>query len=93
LEGCFPVFERAFRTTGLLHDLVQLERFSLIEPQIIASFGGYSRELRPAEWGSGVGLHGSNLKLLTYALGHVWTAPWQELSDVAAALAGITAGE
>ena len=22
------------------------------------------------------------------ALGHVWTAPWQELSDVAAALVG-----
>ena len=24
----------------------------------------------------------------TSALGHVWTAPWQELSDVAAALVG-----
>jgi hypothetical protein len=23
-----------------------------------------------------------------YALGHVWTAPWQELSDVSAALVG-----
>src|ERR1700745_2613397 len=23
-----------------------------------------------------------------FALGHVWTAPWQELSDVAAALVG-----
>jgi hypothetical protein len=43
---------------ALLHDLVQLEKFSLIEPQIIASFEGSSRELRPAEWVSGVGLHG-----------------------------------
>jgi len=28
------------------------------------------------------------LPLLRSALGHVWTAPWQELSDVAAALVG-----
>src|SRR3981189_1446912 len=27
-------------------------------------------------------------KLLKSALGHVWTAPWQELSDISAALVG-----
>jgi hypothetical protein len=44
--------------------------------------------LRPDKWRSGVSLHGSNPELLMSALGHVWTAPWQELSDVAAALVG-----
>src|SRR5262249_32701346 len=29
-----------------------------------------------------------NVATLMSALGHVWTAPWQELSDVAAALVG-----
>src|SRR5206468_2115079 len=43
----------------------------------------YTRDLRPDKWGSGVSLHGSNPELLMSALGHVWTAPWQELSDVA----------
>ena len=34
-------------------------------------------------------LHGSNFDPLMSALGHVWTAPpWQELSDLAAALVG-----
>jgi hypothetical protein len=33
-------------------------------------------------------LHGNNFEPLMSALGHVWTAPWQELSDVAAALVG-----
>ena len=33
-------------------------------------------------------LHGSNPELLMSALGHVWTAPWQELSDIPAALVG-----
>jgi hypothetical protein len=31
--------------------------------------------------------HG-NIRRRMSALGHVWTAPWQELSDVAAALVG-----
>ena len=30
----------------------------------------------------------SKLRVPTSALGHVWTAPWQELSDVSAALVG-----
>src|SRR6516165_7360506 len=42
----------------------------------------------PGEMGLWVSLHGSNPKSLVSALGHVWTAPWQELSDVAAALVG-----
>src|SRR6516165_9368580 len=32
--------------------------------------------------------HGSNPEPLMSALGHVWTAPWQVLSDAAAALVG-----
>src|SRR5262249_33013017 len=30
----------------------------------------------------------SRHRLMVSALGHVWTAPWQELSDAAAALVG-----
>jgi hypothetical protein len=33
-------------------------------------------------------LHSSDPDPLMSALGHVWTAPWQELSDAAAALVG-----
>ena len=40
------------------------------------------------EWDTGLSLHGSNSEPLMSALGHVWTAPWQELSDVSAALVG-----
>jgi hypothetical protein len=32
--------------------------------------------------------HGGDPKPRMSALGHVWTAPWQELSDVTAALVG-----
>src|SRR6516164_1223866 len=48
----------------------------------------YSRDLRPAKWGSGLSLHSSNLEPRMSALGQKQTAPWQELSDVAAALVG-----
>src|SRR5262249_12679004 len=34
----------------------------------------YTRDLRPAEWGSGVSLHGSNLGSLMSALGHKRTS-------------------
>jgi hypothetical protein len=34
------------------------------------SVGDYSRDLRPAEWGSEGGLHGSNLELFMSAMGH-----------------------
>jgi hypothetical protein len=48
----------------------------------------YSKDLKPAKWGSGLKLHSSNFKRCMSPMGHVWTAPWQELSDLAAALVG-----
>jgi len=41
----------------------------------------------PRDWVRRV-VHHSKIRPLMSALGHVWTAPWQELSDVAAALVG-----
>jgi hypothetical protein len=38
--------------------------------------------------GSGIFLRGNNPEDRMSALGHVWTASWQELSDVSAALVG-----
>jgi len=35
-----------------------------------------------AEWGEKLTLHGSKFEPSMAPRGHVWTAPWQELSDV-----------
>jgi hypothetical protein len=39
--------------------------------------GDYSRDLRPAEWGSVISLHGSNPESLMSALGHKQTWRFQ----------------
>src|SRR5262249_16973948 len=82
----------ALRLRALVGSLLALERRRIAHPKGLGlrrfSKWDYSRDLRPAKWGSGASLHGSNPELLMSALGHVWTAPWQELSDIPAALVG-----
>jgi len=67
----------AFRRRDLTDAEPALERRRIAHPKGLGlrrfSKWDYSRDLRPAKWGSGVSLHGSNLEPLMSALGQKQT--------------------
>jgi hypothetical protein len=83
--GAFRRFSAACLPRGDLAGLLlALERRRIAHPksQGLRRFSewDYSRDLRPAKWVS-IKLRCKIPELRMSALGHVWTVPWQELSD------------
>src|SRR6516225_6314891 len=69
----------ALRLRALASLLLALERRRIAHPKGLGlrrfSKWDYSRDLRPAKWGSGIKLHSSNSELPMSALGHKQTFP------------------